>query len=365
MKYFVRKRVICVWIVLFVLGFSLIGCGGTVSKKHFFSRSDTEGNWKMIGFGRHNYEDFGNYGSMTVNASGEITGGSVSNFGIDIETFNGGALTITPEGSVTGVIDTFLPDSGTSEEQTMPAGQMTLNKNVIVQAVNFTLARKGLGILVKRSGDFAVSDLEGTWVFPLEGIFSVSVNNSGAITNCTFLPVEGDAKGCKGNFLITPQGDVSGVLETIDGKTFKIDFNGQMNSNKDGMILAGGISTRFEGMAMLAIKKDGIFSLEDRKGSWKIFIAADKDVLHGTININSSGVVTGGDWTTLSAGSGAFEGGTLSLTKQGDVTGFINTSTGDTYIIIGGQMVSTKDLVEFLSKDEAGRYGVAILIKTP
>jgi hypothetical protein len=95
---------------------------------------------------------------------------------VDIQTFNGGSLTITPEGFDTGIIDTFLPDSGTSEEQTMPAGQITLSKNLIVHAVNFNLARKGVEILVKRGGDFAISDLEGTWVIPLEGIFSVSVN---------------------------------------------------------------------------------------------------------------------------------------------------------------------------------------------
>lgn len=360
-----KRLPIYVWTIFCILIFSLIGCGGTVSKKYLFSQSDPEGNWKMIGFGQHDYGPFNNYGSLTVNASGEITGGSVTNFGVDIETFNGGALTITPEGSVTGIIDTFLPDSGTGEEQTMPAGQMTLNKNFIVHAVNFTLARKGVGILVKRGGDFAISDLEGTWVFPLEGIFSVSVNSSGAITHCTFLPVEGDAKGCKGNFSITPQGDVSGILETLDGKTFKINFNGQMNSNKDGMILAGGISTRFEGMAILAVKRDGIFSLDDGEGSWKIFITVYKDVLYGTIDINSSGIVTGGDWETLKASSGTFKGGTLSLTKQGDLSGIINTSTGNSYSILGGQIVSTKDLLGFLSKDRAGRYGVAILVKTP
>jgi hypothetical protein len=131
------------------------------------------------------------------------------------------------------------------------------------------------------------------------------------------------------------------------------------------MILAGGISTRFEGMAVLAVKRDGSFSLDDGEGNWRIFITAYKDVFYGTIKINSSGMVTGGDWETLNASSGTFRGGTLLLTGQGDVSGIINTSTGNAYSILGGQMASTKDLLGFLVKDVAGRYGVAILIKTP
>ena len=361
-----KKLPINVLMMLHVLIFFVItGCGGMASKKISAPPCNSEGVCEFIFSGQRGYGTFNSYGSMSVNVSGEITGGSMNNFGVNIEALTGGILTITPEGAATAVIDVFLYDTNNSGKQIIPDGQMTLNKDIIVYAGDFTFDRKGLGILMEMNGSFTTYDLKGTWVFPLDGIFSVSIDSTGLITQCTFLPVEGDAGSCKGNFLITPQGAVSGEIETINRKTFKTDFNGRMNPNKNSMILAGGISTSFEGMAALAVRKSGTFSPTDGKGIWKIFMTVYKDILYGTINVNDSGIITGGDWKTAKAISGTFTKGSFLLTNEGEISGFINTSTGSTYRITGGQMNTEKDLIGTMYRDSSKLSGVMFLVKTP
>jgi hypothetical protein len=359
-----KKLPFNVLMMLHVLIFFVItGCGGTVSKKISSPPCNSEGVCEFIFSGQRGYGTFNSYGSMSVNVSGEITGGSMNNFGVNIEALTGGTLTITPEGAATAIIDVFLYDTNNSGKQIIPDGQMTLNKDIIVYAGDFTFDRKGLGILMKMNGSFTTYDLKGTWVFPLDGIFSVSIDSTGLITQCTFLPVEGDAGSCKGNFLITPQGAVSGEIETINRKTFKTDFNGRMNPNKNSMILAGGISTNFEGMAALAVRKSGTFSPTDGKGMWKIFMTTYKDVLYGTIEVNDSGIITGGEWKTARARTGTFTKGSFLLKDGGEISGFIDTSAGNTYRIIGGQMNAEKDLIGTMYIDSSKLYGVMTLVK--
>src|SRR4030042_2166006 len=361
-----KKLPINVLMILHVLIFFVItGCGGTVSKKISAPPCNPEGVWEIIFSGQRGYGTFNSYGSMAINASGEITGGRMTNFGINIETLTGGTLTITPEGAATPIIDTFLYDTNNSGKQIIPYGQMTLNKDIIIYAGDFTFDRKGLGIFMKMNGSFTTHDLKGTWVFPLDGIFSVSIDSTGLVTQCTFLPVEGDAGSCKGDFSITPQGAVSGGIETINGKTFKTDFNGRMNPNKNSMILAGWISTSFEGMAALAVRKSGTFSPTDGKGIWKIFMTTYRDVLYGTIEVNDSGIITGGDWKTVRARTGTFTKGSFLLKDGGEISGFINTSAGNTYRIICGQMNAEKDLIGTMYIDSSKLSGVMTLVKTP
>ncbi|MBM4140028.1 MAG: hypothetical protein FJ242_00810 [Nitrospira sp.] len=353
--------------VFLLIGFFVIsGCGGNSSKKISFFHSDLEGYWKTIGFGQDNYGSYyGSSGYLIVNTSGEITEGNVNNFGIDVENFTGGTLAITNEGTITGIIDTFLADSDTYEKQIIPDGQMTLKKNVIVHPCNFTLARRGVGILLKKGESFTISDLEGAWVFPFDGIFSFSVNSAGAITKCNFLNVNMNSGTCSGNLSITSEGNVAGGIEAINGKIFKMNFDGQMSSSKDSMILAGGLSTSFEGMSAFAIKRNGTFSSSDGKGKWRIIRTSKMDALFGTVSIDTSGTITEGKWTNIRGESGIFTGGELSISETGSISGVLNVSSGKFFTILGGQISIDRDIVGGLDRDEAGYSGIVILVKTP
>jgi hypothetical protein len=350
---------ICVLIVA-----ASAGCGGNSAERISSHPPVLEGTWEMIHFGRAPYGPFGGTGSLEMDASGDITGGSITNFGVDIQQFTGGALLVTPEGNVTGTMDAFLGDSGTKEKQTIHSGQMLFNKDMIVYAASLDLARNGVGILLKEAGTYTSADLEGTWVFPLEGVVSISLNGEGRMTGCTYQPAAGEAVQCLGEISVAPEGSISGNIGFTDKKFFSTTFSGYINPEKNSMILAGGLSIRFEGMATLAVKQDKGVSLSDGKGKWKVFLSIYDDVLYGTIDVDDSGTIAGGEWATAKKSSGTFTGGTILLKEQGDVSGFISTSTGNTYTITGGSMISSGNLISLSVADKAGRHEILILART-
>lgn len=393
MKYFGQKNVLfnaglCICLLTFIAA----GCGGTSSKKILFSQGDIEGNWIMkdSGYGRPGSLPFSSAGSVAFSASGKVIEGGVTNIGVDYEKFTGGNLVVTEQGGVTGVIDTFLADCDSTEKHSIISGQMTLDKDVIVFAGNFPIANDGIGILLKKRGSFTASALEGTWVFPLEGIFTVSVNNiDGTINDCNFSSEKGEHRTCTGKLSITPQGDVSGFLElkgeilradlkdvikhfvkderslVLKGEKFRADLSGPMGSGKNRMILSGSISTRFEGAATLALKREGAFSLSDSQGNWKIFRTGFRDTRYGTIGIDSAGRLTGGDWRNLGSRAGTFAEGKLTVSDQGGISGYLTAVEGNSYTILDGQMSSTRDLAVVLDRDDSGHFGMVILVKMP
>lgn len=351
-------------VLLYAIVFSLAaGCGGATSKKIAYQQSDLEGSWKMNGFIKSTYGDFASYGFLTIDASGNILDGGATNFGVDKQKVTGGTLDITPEGSVTGHIDFFMGDTNSNEKQMVHRGQMTGEKNILVHASDFTTSRKGIGMIVRKHGSFTSSDLEGTWVLPIDGIFTVSIDNSGLITQCSFHPFTGSPEECSGTISITPEGDISGEIETANKRPLITLFEGQMPSSKNSMVLAGSISSRFGGMAALAIKKTGTFSSSDIEGTWNIFISAYNDALYGTVDINSSGMVIGGEWKSLTGKEGTFRAGELAVAGHGNVSGGLDTSTGDTYTLMGGQINPAMNLSGIIGRDAAGRYGMVILVR--
>lgn len=351
-----EKLFLCITFYIAIL--VVVGCGGSSLKKITFSQVDTVGYWKMVSLGMG-----GNgYGYLTVQSPGEVSGGAVTNFGVDSQEFRGGTLNLTEQGAVSGSVDTFLPDSNTFEKYVIYNGQITQDRDTIVYAGDFPVSNKGIGIIMKRGHGFNTSDLKGTWLIPLEGIFTISVNEYGAVSDCKFLAEVGIG-GCNGNFSIAQDGTISGQLETVNGRNFTTNFSGQMGHSKNTMILAGDISTSFEGMATLAIKREGNFSLSDRKGNWKFFRVAPGGASYGIVVIDGSGTVTGGSWTGKGTTSGTFTGGTISVTPLGGILGYITTSAGDTYTVIDGQMGPGRELIGISDRDNSGRSGVVILVK--
>jgi hypothetical protein len=135
-----------------------------------------------------------------------------------------------------------------------------------------------------------------------------------------------------------------------------------MNANKGSMIFAGAISTRFEGTAALGIKKGVNFSSSAMQGRWRIFRAAHKKILHGEITLDGSGAVVGGRWNEVKGGSGTFTHGSFSVGNEGNISGFVTTSAGDTYKLYNGQMALAGDIAAALDNDNMGIPGLSILV---
>ena len=296
--------------------------------------------------------------------SGDVTGGDLINFGVDKRRFISGTLEISDKGFVNGTIYSYLADTDRVEEHVMLDGQMTFDKNMVVYAGTAPITNRGIGILLKESGSFSPSDLEGIWIFPLEqSIFYISLGKTGDILDCSFTHFKEYTRKCEGEFLISQEGSVSGNIRFLTNNKNTIRFSGKMNANKGSMIFAGTISTRFEGTATLGIKKGGNFSSSAMQGRWRIFRAAHKKILHGEIALDESGAVIGGRWNEVRGDSGTFSHGSFSVSKEGSISGSLTTSTNLTYTVYGGQMASVGDIAMALDKDNSGIPGVVILVK--
>jgi hypothetical protein len=344
---------------------SAVGCGGGSLKNMPFSRSDSEGLWKLAACGHEYRKPYCSSGSLIMSNSGGVTGGDLVDFGVDKRKFIKGTIEISDKGFVNGTIYSYLADTDMVEEHVMLDGQMTPDRNMIVYAGTAPITNRGLGILIKESGSFSPSDLEGTWIFPLEkSIFSISSGKTGDILDCSFTHVNVDTGTCEGKFSISPKGSVSGNIRYLDGSKINIEFSGQMNANKGSMIFAGAISTRFEGTAALGIKKGGNFSSSEIQGRWRIYRASHKKILHGEITLDGSGAVIGGSWSEVRGDSGTFSHGSFSVSKEGSISGSLTTSANLTYTVYDGHMALAGDIAAALDKDDMGIPGLLILVHT-
>jgi len=355
-------RLILYYSILFLFIFS--GCGSTSVSKKIFSDFDLAGSWDFIHFGRMS-EQFGSYGSLDINSFGFVTNGIVNNFGVDIQKFTNGKFNISNNGVVTGSIDAFLADSNTYEKLIIYKGNMIGDKDLIIYSASFDLGRKGIGVLLKKKESFFMNDLNGEWILPLDGIFTVSINNVPEIISCSYITPSGDTLNCFGSISLGSDGYISGNLQFENYKPFKTDFNGHINSGKDALIIAGGISTRFEGISALMLKKTKEFPQDILKGNWNIYIPTAGDTCYGTLQINESGLVLKGEWTDSKNGSGFFTGEIKITDKEhGNIAGFISVSELISYTIIGGGINSSGDIISLSAKDKSGIPIILLMVKT-
>jgi hypothetical protein len=344
--------------LVFFLGFmTLAGCSGHRSAQVHFSPSDLESEWAMIGFGQRVSGPFHNHGSMVVGQDGSITGGIVHNVGVNIQNITEGSLVIAPDGMVTGTRDLYLKDTDSTGTERLLAGQMSARKDLIACAVDFTFGRRGVGVLVKKSGAFGTPDLEGDWLLPLDGQYSFSVDKAGAVTDCAYLTEKGLKSVCEGAFSINSEGAVSGVMKGAA----EMSFDGQMNAYKDLMLLAGGTSTRFYGVSGPVVR-NATFSTNDLEGKWRLFLPQTEHVLYGTVEISAEGNIKQGIWTS-GKNSGSFGSGRITRTVEDGLGGALQTSSEKTYTIFGGMMNASKNFLVLSQRDEAGSYGTAIMVR--
>ncbi|MGO9614108.1 MAG: hypothetical protein ACLPX5_13905 [Dissulfurispiraceae bacterium] len=351
--------------------------GGNLSTKTSFSQSDLQGSWNLAGFGKYylNPGFFTIYSSFSLDPSGNVTEGKWSEMGVDVDDkVTGGSLSITEKGSVEGFIN-----SNIGGRHTLYGGQMSHEKDVIVYAGQYPYLDKGFGLLIKKSGPFSVADLEGTWVFPFEGseqigpsllafqgVCSMTIDNTGTIKDCTLSREDKVGSTCDGALSVSPQGAITGKMHFTGARTLDVQVKyGLINAGKTLMIFSGWVTHNFEGISTFAIKKGGTFSSHDTEGTWKISMNDYMNAIYGEVSVDGSGTVVGGNWKQIGSASGAFTGGHFAITDQGEISGFINTSTGITYKFFKGQMSEKKDFMGIIQEENAGHSGAVILLKSP
>ena len=308
----------------------------------------------MIGFGRERGIKFNSLGSLTLNASGELTGGSAFEIGVDKKRFTGGKLLISDRGSLSGVIDTYLADTDTREIYEIFGGQMTSEKDIVVFAGKFPTDRRGIVVLIAQKMTSVQADLAGTWVVLHDRVYALNIDREGAITECAIASEGRTGKGaCEGTFSLDPAGAVSARMLFSAAQKQAVTISGQLNAGRNFMALTGSDSAHLEGITLPFMRREGTFSIGDMEGLWWFSMTGHNGTLFGTLRTDNKGTVLEGAWSRIGGGGRADEAGviaegTFSLTEKGEISGSLKTSGGDVYEIPGGQMGPKKDMMDAL-----------------
>lgn len=353
-----------VCILCLIAVFTASGYGAGAIEKVSFVQSDAAASWSMIGFGRAWGIRFNSLGSLTLSASGEVTGGTALELGVDRKKFTGGNLVISDQGSISGFIDTYLADSDTMEKYTILDGQMTPEKDIVVFEGKFPTDRRGIVILIAKNETFAQADLSGTWGVLHDSVYSMNIDEKGTITKCD-LALEGQTgkEMCEGNFSLDPTGAVSANMLFSESKKAPVTVSGQLNSGKNFMALVGSDATHFQGTTLTFMRRDGNFSLADMEGLWKFAMTGHSGTFFGTLRTDKKGTVLDGTWCRIGAvanDSGTLSGGKLFLNKKGEVSGSLKISSSYLFEILGGQMSPKKDFVNALYFDGPRTRGMML-----
>ena len=127
-----------------------------------FSTSDLEGTWHLY-FMEFDYlvpDSLWGYGTVDINASGNIVGGTYYLPDGSEHTFTDGNLAITADGKINGTINTSRWVNATIRDAKMDQSKTFASFVGVSLGVG---APFDYGILIKKVGSFSDSDLEGTW----------------------------------------------------------------------------------------------------------------------------------------------------------------------------------------------------------
>jgi len=335
-----------------------VGCGKNSIKSAHFQQSDLQGYWKMAAIGVNEKSS----GHFIFDQFGNIKAGKVTNFGVDEQIFTGGELKLSQQGELSGKINTYLPDTDSREIYLIIDAQANHNKNLAVYVAKYPTVNTGIGIMVKREHNAKTDPLEGNWVFFFGDLILSSVDKNGTFSSCFYLNTAKQV-ACQGAISIKEKGFVTGKMEIFGDSPLDSIFEGQINDDGNLMVLAGSLSTSFDGMATLAVKRDISYKSNTMKGKWKIFMITEKDVMYGDIVLNSHGALSDGKWKIIDKKHGFFDKGFVTLALDGNLSGSLSTSEGHTYNLINGQLSSDGNIVLISVKDSFNRVGALIMAK--
>ena len=282
------------------------------------SNIDISGTWTITSY-------FGS-GTVSLDASGLITGGSVlDSEGITI-TFAGGSAQVAADGSVSVTVET----DDAQEPTNYFTGAINASGNVVVMTDTgrpVASDDEELVTMVKHTGIFSNADLNGSWGFQdpyLTG--SMTFNGKGQITGGDFVDSDGGQGHITGGtYTLAADGTLTGtatVTGTVDPGPQQVA--GVLNASKDILVIRNPSSAYPDDMNMLVLTRhSGTFSLADITGAWWVV----SDGVNGTIISNGHGQITGGSVLNPDGTTSEITGGTYTVSSDGHVT--LNPTSND------------------------------------
>jgi hypothetical protein len=208
-----------------------------------FTQADLAGTWYFQIMGDYTSTNAPIWisGTMAVDATGAITGGTTVNSGGGTEAVTGGTLTIDSAGQVSGT----LIHSGFTEN--LPHGKLDASKTILDMVLSNTDGR-ALLVGMKSGGAFTQDDLSGTWYFQVF-VDSTSANSPNWVSGTVMVDATGTVTGGSwvnswghlgsltgGSLAIDSAGRVSGTMNKADGTTEIFPY-GKLNADKTSLTM--------------------------------------------------------------------------------------------------------------------------------
>jgi gamma-glutamyltranspeptidase len=340
-----------------------------------FSTADLAGTWH--GYFRENNTQTGAiywfYGTLNVDASGNVTGGTYTAPNGTTGAYSGGQLALDENGVMTGTV--MAAEGVTISVQN---GKMDQSKDFGTFASASDDGTLDLGILVKGGGAFATADLAGTWyghfaeanpntgeAYWFHG--SLDLDAAGNVTGGNYTSAGGNTGTYTGGQLaLDENGILSGTLTASEGVAITVQ-NGKMDPGKTFGTFT---STSDDGTLDVGtlIKSGGAFAASDLEGDWHGYFAetntntGEMYWFYGMLNVGASGNVSG-DFTAADGTAGTYTGGQLALDENGVLTGSLTSSDGTTITVQNGKMDQGKTFGSLVSSSDDSTLDVGILIK--
>ena len=267
-----------------------------------FGLADLTGSWSStVRRGNSDVNDpkYG-YGTTQIDAAGDVTGGDATDEdGIGL-VHTGGSLTVDGSGSVAGSI---LNASGSDA---FTGHQLDPSATLLVGVDTDPDGYRGIDVWVKRSGSFALADLEGRWWYKSHWDSAAEFNDAGWDDLLLEVSEAGVVTQVAGSGSEVASQFEAGDQLTIDasGSVGVADFPEvrlQMTPNKQ--VIAGVLSDR-RGYATSAtfVRWGGPFEDGDREGRWHVYWFFDGAFENApswataVLDIDAEGVVTRGTY---------------------------------------------------------------------
>ena len=342
-----------------------------------FATADLAGTWHVSAFsdiaGVNNADAIG--GSFTVNSSGTVTGGSLTDVDGDPISVTGGSLSLNADGVLSG---TILTNDGSPSTVTITGGALDNSKNLMTFVANTSPdVSRSFVTGIKGGGSFSTADLAGQWRIvtfadlssgnePDAASGTITLDSSGNVTGGAFTDSENLMTSVTGGMLTSNgSGVLTGSIVLNDGGPYTITVvAGKLNADKNQftMVLTDSETTP---IIANAIKTGGSYTTSNLAGTWRYFTFADTidSVISGgnpvwttgTVAVDSSGNVTAGTYADSEGGAATVTGASsFAITGAGIVTGTLVLSSGVTITIVDGQMRDDETFLSMKGSDSNG-----------